>query len=52
MTLDAGVKRLSAQLISFDNAQQRRQVSTLFLVGLPGTILLVMVIVLIHRRRL
>lgn len=51
-TLDAGVKRLSAQLIAFDNAQQRQQVSILFLVGLPGAILLVMAVVLIRRRRL
>ena len=51
-TLDAGVKRLSAQLITFDNAQQRQQVSMLFLTGLPSVILLVMAIVLIHRRRL
>lgn len=51
-TLDAGVKRLSAQLITFDNAQQRMQVSTLFLTGVPGMLLLVMAIVLIHRRRL
>ena len=52
VTLDAGVKRLSAQLISFDNARQRQQVSTLFLIGLPGAILLVMAVVLIRRRRL
>ena len=38
--------------ITFDNAQQRQQVSILFLTGLPGVILLVMAIVLIHRRRL
>lgn len=51
-TLDAGVKRLSAQFIAFDNAQQRQQVSVLFLAGLPGAILLIMAVVLIRRRRL
>lgn len=52
VTLDAGVKRISAQLITFDNAQQRQQVSLLFLGALPAMILFVMIVVLIQRRRL
>lgn len=52
VTLDAGVKRLSAQLITFDNERQRQQVCAVLLAGLPTVILLVMGIVLVQRRRL
>ena len=52
VTLDAGVKRLPAQLITFDNQQQRQQVSLLFLIGIPVLILAIMTVVLLRRRRL
>lgn len=51
-TLDAGVKRLPAQLITFDSQRTQRIVSILMLTVLPGLTLLAMAVVLIRRRRL
>lgn len=51
-TLDAGVKRIPAQLIAFDSAQTRQWVSAVLLFALPTAIVLVMAAVLLKRRRL
>lgn len=51
-SLDAGVKRLAAQRITFDNERSRQRVSIISLTLLPGVLLLAMAVVLIQRRRL
>ena len=51
-TLDAGVKRLAAQLITFPSEQEKQAVSLVFLLALPCAILLAMSVVLLRRRRL
>lgn len=51
-TLDAGVKQLATQLITFDSQQERQTVSALLLGFWPVTLTLVMLIVVIRRRRL
>lgn len=51
-TLDAGVKQIPAQLITFDSAKTQRQVSLILLTVVPGVILLCMAVVLLKRRRL
>ncbi len=51
-TLDAGVKQLPAQLISFDSAHHQQIVSILMLTLLPGLLLIIMAAVLIRRRRM
>ncbi len=51
-TLDAGVKQLATQLITFDSQAQRQQVSALLLGLWPVLIGVVMIAVLIRRRRL
>lgn len=51
-TLDAGVKQLAAQLITFPSEQEKQAVSLLLLLALPCAILLAMSIVLVRRRRL
>ena len=51
-TLNAGVKRLAAQLITFPSEQEKQAVSLVFLLALPCAILLAMSVVLLRRRRL
>lgn len=51
-SLDAGVKRLPAQRITFDSESSRQRVSVLSLTVLPGLLLLTMTFVLLKRRRL
>lgn len=51
-SLDAGVKRLAAQRITFDNERSRQRVSIISLTLLPGVLLLAMAVVLVQRRRL
>lgn len=51
-TLDAGIKQLPAQLITFDNQATQQRVSLLLITALPATTLLVMIVVLVKRRRL
>lgn len=51
-SLDAGVKRLPAQRITFDNESSRQRVTILALTVIPGVLLLTMAIVLLRRRRL
>lgn len=52
VTLDAGVKQLPAQLITFDNQETRNTVSLLLVVVPPLTVLVAMLVVLLRRRRL
>ena len=51
-SLDAGVKRLPAQRITFDSESSRQRVTILALTLIPGVLLLTMAIVLLKRRRL
>lgn len=51
-TLEAGVKQLPAQLITFENQQVRLWVSAVILAALPCLIAIIMAAVLIGRRRL
>ena len=51
-TLDAGVKQLATQLITFDSQAERQQVSALLLGFWPVLLAAVMLIVIIQRRRL
>lgn len=51
-TLEAGVKQLPTQLITFPNQQVRQQISMALLLALPAALTLVMLIVVIRRRRL
>lgn len=51
-TLDAGVKQLATQLISFDNQQERQMISAVLMGFWPGLLTVAMFIVLIRRRRL
>ena len=51
-TLDAGVKQLATQLISFDSQQERQIVSAVLMSFWPCLLTLAMFIVLIRRRRL
>ena len=51
-TLDAGVKRLPAQLITFGSQRTQQIVSILLLTVLPGLTLVAMAAVLLRRRRL
>ncbi len=51
-TLDAGVKQLATQLITFPSQQERQQVSAVLLGFWPGLLALAMLVVLIRRRRL
>jgi hypothetical protein len=51
-SLDAGVKRLPAQRITFDNESTRQRVTILSIALLPCLLLLTMTVVLIRRRRL
>ena len=50
-SLDAGVKRLPAQRITFDS-ESRQRVTILALTLIPGVLLLTMAVVLLKRRRL
>ena len=51
-SLDAGVKRLPAQRITFDSESSRQRVTLLALTVIPGVLLLTMAVVLLKRRRL
>ena len=51
-SLDAGVKRLPAQRITFDSESSRQRVTILALTVIPGVLLLTMAVVLLKRRRL
>lgn len=51
-SLDAGVKRLPAQRITFDSESSRQRVTILALTLIPGVLLLTMAVVLLKRRRL
>jgi len=51
-TLDAGVKQLATQLITFDSQQQRQTVSAVLLGFWPVLLTIAMLIVVIRRRRL
>jgi ABC-2 type transport system permease protein len=51
-SLDAGVKRLAAQRITFDNASSRQRVTILSIALVPCILLIVMAVVLLKRRRL
>ena len=51
-TLDAGVKQLATQLITFDSQAERQQVSALLLGFWPVLLAAVMLVVIIRRRRL
>lgn len=51
-TLDAGVKQLATQLITFPSQQARQNVSAVLLGFWPALLALAMLIVLIRRRRL
>lgn len=51
-TLDADVKQLATQLISFDNQQERQMISAVLMGFWPGLLTVAMFIVLIRRRRL
>lgn len=51
-TLEAGVKQLPTQLITFPNQQIQQRVSLMLMLALPVTLTLVMVIVVLRRRRL
>lgn len=51
-SLDAGVKRLPAQRITFDSESSRQHVTILALTVIPGVLLLTMAVVLLKRRRL
>ena len=51
-TLEAGVKQLPTQLISFPNQQIQQHISLLLLLALPVTLTLAMLLVVLRRRRL
>ena len=51
-TLDAGVKQLATQLITFPSQQERQYVSALLLTCWPVLLTMTMLIVVIRRRRL
>ena len=51
-TLEAGVKQLPTQLITFPNQQVQQQVSLVLLLALPTALTLIMLIVVLRRRRL
>ena len=51
-TLDAGVKQLPTQLITFESQMERRIVSAVLAGFWPGLLTLIMLIVVIRRRRL
>lgn len=51
-TLDAGVKQLPNQLITFDSEQTRQTVSILLLTALPGALTVLMAAVMLKRRRM
>lgn len=51
-TLDAGVKQLATQLITFDSQQERQHVSAVLLGFWPALLTLAMLVVVIRRRRL
>lgn len=51
-TLDAGVKQLATQLITFPSQQERQQISAILLGFWPLLLTLVMLVVVIRRRRL
>lgn len=51
-SLDAGVKRLPAQRITFDSETSRQRVTILALTVIPAAMLLTMAVVLLRRRRL
>ena len=51
-TLEAGVKQLPTQLITFPNQQVQQRVSLILMLALPVTLTLAMGIVVLRRRRL
>lgn len=51
-TLDAGVKQLATQLITFASQQERQAVSAVLMGFWPGALTVAMLIVIIRRRRL
>lgn len=51
-TLEAGVKQLPAQLITFDSEKTRQSVSAVIIAALPCLLLVLMAAVLVKRRRL
>lgn len=51
-SLDAGVKRLPAQRVTFDSESSRQRITILALTLIPGVLLLTMAVVLLKRRRL
>lgn len=50
-SLDAGVRQLPDRLIVFENEQVRHTVEILLMTVLPGTVMAVMAVVLLRRRR-